>query len=55
LFTLVEEKPSVAISTNEDVVSIDLKELSVGEISAIYSSLAKGCEKQRLIAEGKSL
>jgi rubredoxin len=28
-----------------------LKELSAGEISAICSSLAKGCEKQRLSAE----
>jgi rubredoxin len=29
----------------------DLKELSAGEISAICSSLAKGCEKQRLTPE----
>ena len=28
-----------------------IKELSAGEISAICSSLAKGCEKQRLMAE----
>jgi len=28
-----------------------IKELSAGEISAICSSLAKGCEKQRLLAE----
>ena len=30
---------------------VDLKELSAGEISAICSSLAKGCEKQRLDEE----
>ena len=29
----------------------DIKELSAGEISAICSNLAKGCEKQRLMAE----
>ncbi|MDR2883552.1 MAG: hypothetical protein LBV09_00405 [Deferribacteraceae bacterium] len=29
----------------------ELRELSAGEISAICSSLAKGCEKQRLNAE----
>jgi len=39
--------------TSELVAEEDdaLRELSAGEISAICSNLAKGCEKQRLLAE----
>ncbi|MCL2811108.1 MAG: rubredoxin [Clostridia bacterium] len=47
--TLVAPAPSPA-NTNDEYIK-DLKELSPGEISAICSSLAKGCEKQRLTAE----
>jgi rubredoxin len=34
--------------------TMNLKELSAGELSAIFSSLAKGCEKQRLGTEMKA-
>jgi len=53
VFQLPEEsKPSPMPVTGESDNHIeDLKELSPGEISAICSSLAKGCEKQRLMAE----
>ena len=37
--------PAASVNTK------DIKGLSAGEISAIFSSLAKGCEKQRLLEE----
>jgi len=45
-----EAKPAPASGSESSHVE-DLKELSAGEVSAICSSLAKGCEKQRLTAE----
>ncbi|MCL1859196.1 MAG: rubredoxin [Oscillospiraceae bacterium] len=56
LFELIDEAaPSATVSINDDAVHADntedLKELSPGEISAICSNLARGCEKQRLTAE----
>jgi len=45
----VQNTASAVIATN--ATAPDLKELSPGEISAICSSLALGCEKQRLTAE----
>ena len=45
----VQNTASAVIATN--ATAPDLKELSPGEISAICSSLALGCEKQRLMAE----
>ncbi|MCL1852845.1 MAG: rubredoxin [Peptococcaceae bacterium] len=48
--------PQPAIKRNNPVVNGDrahgdIRDLSAGEIAAICSSLAKGCEKQRLIEE----
>jgi rubrerythrin len=40
-----------AVGGAENTHVESLKELSAGEISAVCSSLAKGCEKQRLNAE----
>jgi rubredoxin len=54
LFNLYEKKPEVPtpLPTNVNGEHVEsLKELSFGEISVICSSLAKGCEKQRLTAE----
>jgi rubrerythrin len=54
LFKLFEETASSAAEQTQNVDSahVDkIKELSSQEISAICSSLAKGCEKQRLIPE----
>lgn len=45
------EEPAPALENKEIVHIENLKELSPGEVSAICSSLAKGCEKQRLMAE----
>jgi rubredoxin len=54
VFNLYKEKLEVPMSSltnvNDEHVE-SFKELSFGEISAICSSLAKGCEKQRLTAE----
>jgi len=54
-FVLVEERsaaPAAPITSNEEEEHEEnLRELTSGEISAICSSLAKGCEKQRLNAE----
>ncbi|MCL2826913.1 MAG: hypothetical protein FWD72_05865, partial [Eggerthellaceae bacterium] len=50
----VDESPAAPAAPSEDEGSEeveDLKELSAGEISAICSSLALGCEKQRLLDE----
>ncbi|MCL2475317.1 MAG: rubredoxin [Chloroflexi bacterium] len=53
VFKLLEEtKPAPWLLANTNAsVSLDLDELSAGEISVICSNLAKGCEKQRLMAE----
>ena len=53
VFEQLEEATSVAVAASgvEGEHVEGLKELSVGEISVICSSLAKGCEKQRLMAE----
>ena len=53
VFKLFEEEvaatqASVITAAN---IELSLKELSAGEISVVCSNLAKGCEKQRLIAE----
>ena len=53
-FKEVDESPAAPAAPSEDEGSEeveDLKELSAGEISAICSSLALGCEKQRLLDE----
>jgi len=47
---MLEGEVQSPINVNVDAIE-NLKELSPGEISAICSSLAKGCEKQRLGAE----
>ena len=51
VFQLLEEEPSAPVPVQSDEPADELKELSAGEISAICSSLALGCEKQRLSAE----
>jgi len=57
VFKPYEEKPEAPSSVNTSPVKANseyiepLEELSLGEISAICSSLAKGCEKQRLTVE----
>jgi len=53
LFKVLEETATVNQSNNGDTVhNIEtLKELSAGEISAVCSNFAKGCEKQRLMPE----
>jgi rubredoxin len=40
-----------ATTPADDTPAMNPKEFSAGELSAIFSSLAKGCEKQRLGAE----
>lgn len=50
-FELVEVKPDIPVAQTEATHAENLRELSPGELSAICSSLAKGCEKQRLTAE----
>ena len=55
LFNLIEEAAPAASGSQKtesagDHIE-DLKELTAEEMSAIFSSLAKGCEKQRLNAE----
>ena len=53
VFKLIEEAEPVPLPTiNANVPTpLNLNGLSAGEISAICSNLAKGCEKQRLMAE----
>lgn len=53
VFMPLEEPSSASPPVSEVAVEPieSLRELSAGEISAICSSLAKGCEKQRLMAE----
>ena len=53
VFKPLEESAPAPIqsATAGNVPAPEFKELSVGEISAICSSLAKGCEKQRLMDE----
>ncbi|MDR2719606.1 MAG: rubredoxin [Nitrososphaerota archaeon] len=52
VFKPFEEAGSTQTSViTADHIELSLKELSAGEISAICSNLAKGCEKQRLIDE----
>jgi len=51
MFKLIEEIKSNPVDSKESIHIEDLKELSAGEISVICSNLAKGCEKQRLLAE----
>ncbi|MCL2707451.1 MAG: rubredoxin [Dehalococcoidia bacterium] len=43
-----EVSPS-AVTKIDNIPALSLKELSAGEVSVICSSLAKGCEKQRLL------
>jgi rubredoxin len=47
----VQDSKNIDIHAFQDHKIEDLLELSAGEISAICSSLAKGCEKQRLNQE----
>jgi len=53
VFNLLEENGSVPkpSAQADNTPMHNLKELSAGEISAICSNLAKGCEKQRLMDE----
>jgi rubredoxin len=52
VFEEVKEQVIAAIPlTNEEEHVESLRELSVGELSAICSNLAKGCEKQQLMDE----
>ena len=51
VFKPLEEAAPVLVLTAENTHVENIKELSAGEISAICSSLAKGCEKQRLTVE----
>ena len=57
VFKPLEETSAPAQTSGADSAHVEthefekLKELSAGEISAICSSLAKGCEKQRLTVE----
>ncbi|MEG2769990.1 MAG: rubredoxin, partial [Oscillospiraceae bacterium] len=48
-----EEKPAVAkpVAVVKDVKTEDLRQLSIGEVTALCSNLAKGCEKQYLQEE----
>ena len=48
---LEETQQAVHPANPEGVRFENLKELSAGELSAICSNLAKGCEKQRLMTE----
>ncbi|MCL2678735.1 MAG: rubredoxin [Dehalococcoidia bacterium] len=48
---LEDAPPPLPVVNADDNHAENLKELSQGEISAICSSLAKGCEKQRLLDE----
>jgi len=52
-FILIEEnKPAATVEFDAaGAQDTDLKELSAGEIAAVCSNFAKGCEKQRLNAE----
>lgn len=51
-YPLEDEKPVPVATLHEDEDHVEtLRELTAGEISAICSNLAKGCEKQRLNAE----
>lgn len=57
VFNLYKEKSEVPMSTLTNVNNRHverLRELSFGEMSAICSSLAKGCEKQRLTTEAEA-
>ena len=51
VFKPLEEAAPAPVPVVESAHVENIKELSAGEISAICSSLAKGCEKQRLITE----
>jgi len=51
VFKPIEETSVSPIPITDDSHFEKVQELSAGEISAICSSLAKGCEKQRLSAE----
>jgi rubredoxin len=51
LFRLMEDAPTQPSEEGSFESDDDLRELSAGEISAICSSLARGCEQQRLNAE----
>jgi rubredoxin len=46
-----QKKPEVKNTEKNTVYHEPIKELTAGEISAICSNLAKGCEKQRLLSE----
>lgn len=45
------EKPSGGMPLNETWETEELRELSIGELSALCSNLARGCEKQYLSEE----
>jgi len=51
VFKPSEESTHASVPIAESTHIENIKELSAGEISAICSSLAKGCEKQRLLSE----
>ena len=51
VFKTLEEAMPEPNSAGENIHTEHIKELSAGEISAICSNLAKGCEKQLLTAE----
>jgi rubredoxin len=52
VFKLLEKTGQISVAVDTDNIPVsNVKEMSAGEISAICSSLAKGCEKQRLMTE----
>jgi len=51
VFKPLEETAPAPITAGKNLYTENIMELSAGEISAICSNLAKGCEKQRLMAE----
>ena len=53
-FKLLGEAVHTPVFSGENTPVADMGELSAGEISAICSNLAKGCEMQRLTAEMES-
>jgi len=56
VFLLLDErKPNTSTVVEiDDEHTDEIRELSAGEISAVLSNLAKGCEKQRLSAEAEA-
>ncbi len=51
LFRAEEQEKPLLKSEQKDIHIEELKELSIGQLSAIFSNLARGCEKQYLAEE----